>query len=138
MASNLFVCLFFPHSATARVSSLSRLHDHTQTHHSLYKSSGRVISPVQRRLPTQHRARTRYWHPCPRRNSNPQSQYVRGHRPTPVRAVRFQYTLTLYTLYKHTDGNYVRVYTFKQLRRRTNNIMFFIKVKFTLEQATNA
>jgi hypothetical protein len=31
--------------------SLSRLHDHTQTHHTRYDSSGRVISPLQRPLP---------------------------------------------------------------------------------------
>ena len=35
----------------ARTSSFSRLHDHTQTHHSRYESSGRVISPTQRTLP---------------------------------------------------------------------------------------
>jgi hypothetical protein len=35
---------------------LSRLHNHTQTHHTWYDSSGRVISPTQRLLPdnTQH------------------------------------------------------------------------------------
>ena len=38
------------------VSSLSRPHDHTQTHHSRYDSSGRVISSSQTLLPdnTQH------------------------------------------------------------------------------------
>ena len=35
----------------ARASSLSRLHDRTQTHHSRQDSSGRVISPTQRPLP---------------------------------------------------------------------------------------
>jgi hypothetical protein len=34
----------------ARASSLSRLHDHTQTHHTRWDSSGRVISPSQRPL----------------------------------------------------------------------------------------
>jgi hypothetical protein len=40
----------------ARASSLSRLHDHTQTRHTRQDSSGRVISPTQRPLPdnTQH------------------------------------------------------------------------------------
>jgi len=44
----------------ARASSLSRIHDHTQTHHTRYKSSGRVISPSQRPLPdnTQHSRHT--------------------------------------------------------------------------------
>jgi len=32
----------------ARASSLSRLHDHNQTHHTRQDSSGRVISPTQR------------------------------------------------------------------------------------------
>jgi hypothetical protein len=34
-----------------RTSSLSRLHDHTQTHHTRQYYSGRVISPTQRLLP---------------------------------------------------------------------------------------
>ena len=39
-----------------KVSSLSRLHDHTQTHNTLWASSGRLISPKNRPLPhnTQH------------------------------------------------------------------------------------
>ena len=50
-----------PHSPLwARVSSSSRLYDHTQTHHTRYDSSGRVISPTQRSLPdnTQHSQET--------------------------------------------------------------------------------
>jgi hypothetical protein len=35
----------------ARVSSLLRLHDHTQTHHTRYDSSRRVVNPTQRPLP---------------------------------------------------------------------------------------
>jgi hypothetical protein len=44
----------------ARASSLSRLHDHTQAHHTRQNSSGRVISPTQRPLPddTQHSQET--------------------------------------------------------------------------------
>ena len=40
----------------AKVSTLSRIHDHTQTHHTRQKSSGWVICPSQRPLPdnTQH------------------------------------------------------------------------------------
>ena len=51
---------FFYHGATApqgaKVSSLSRIHDHTQTRHRRWDSSGRGISPAQRLLPdnTQH------------------------------------------------------------------------------------
>ena len=44
----------------AKASSLSRLHDHTQTHHTWQDSSGRVISPTQRPLlaNTQHSQQT--------------------------------------------------------------------------------
>jgi len=44
----------------AKASSLSRIHDHTQTHHTRQDSSGRVISPTQRPLPdnTQHSQQT--------------------------------------------------------------------------------
>jgi hypothetical protein len=43
-----------------QASSLLRLHDHTQTHHIRYDSSGRVTSPSQRPLPdnTQHSQQT--------------------------------------------------------------------------------
>ena len=34
----------------AKASSLSRIHDHTQTHHALWDSSEWVISPTQRPL----------------------------------------------------------------------------------------
>ena len=63
--------------------ALSKLHDHTQTHRTRQDSSGRAISPTQRPLPdnTQHSQQTR--HPCPRRDSNPQSQQGSGSRPTP-------------------------------------------------------
>ena len=65
-----------------RASSLSKLHDHTQTHHTRYDSPGRVISATQRPLPdsTQKSQQT---HPCPRRDSKLQSQQVSGCRPTP-------------------------------------------------------
>jgi hypothetical protein len=46
---------------------------HTMTQHSQYDSSGRVISPSQR--PDRH--------PCPRQDSNPQSQQASSCRPTP-------------------------------------------------------
>ena len=44
----------------AKASSLSRLHCRTQTHHTRYDSSGRVIGPTQRPLPdnTQHSQHT--------------------------------------------------------------------------------
>ena len=44
----------------SRAYSLSAIHDHTQTHHTRWDSSGRVISPTQRPLPdnTQHSQQT--------------------------------------------------------------------------------
>jgi hypothetical protein len=69
-----------------RASSLSTIHSHTQTHHPRCDSSGRVISPTQRPLRdnnTQHTTLTRDRHPCPRRDSNPQSQQASDRRPTP-------------------------------------------------------
>ena len=54
---------------------------HTRTHHSRQDSSGRVISPSQRSLYlTTHTTLTTDNHPCPRRDSNPQSQQAIGRR----------------------------------------------------------
>jgi hypothetical protein len=67
----------------ANASSLSRIHDHTQTHHTRYDSSGRVISPTQRETSTwEHTTFTRDKLPCPRRDSNPQSQQPSDRKPT--------------------------------------------------------
>jgi hypothetical protein len=48
-------------------------HDHTQAHQTLWKSSGRVISPTHRSLPdnTQHSQKTNIHAPCGIRNRNP-------------------------------------------------------------------
>ena len=69
----------------ARASSFSRLHDHTQTHHTRYDSSGRVISQTQRPLSdnTQQSQETDI---DARRDPNPQSRQASGHRPTPQTA----------------------------------------------------
>ena len=58
---------------------------HTATHHSRQDSSGRVISVSQRSLPdnTQNSQQIR---PCPRWDSNSQSQQASGRRPTPQTA----------------------------------------------------
>ena len=68
----------------AKASSLSRIHDHTQTHYTRQDSFGRAISPTQRPPPdnTRHTTLTRERHPCPRWDSNPQSQQSSGRRPT--------------------------------------------------------
>ena len=57
-----------------RTSSLSRLHDHTQTHHTRQDSSGWVISPTQRPLPgnTQH----------PQEPCNHSTGGIRTHNPS--------------------------------------------------------
>jgi len=61
-----FSFLFFPllnSPQCVRPSSLSMLHDHTQTHHTQQDSSGRVISPSQRPLPDNTHHSTRGRHP---------------------------------------------------------------------------
>jgi hypothetical protein len=57
----------------ARVSSLSRFHDHIQTLHTRYDSSGRVISPTQRPPPdkTQQLQQTNIHAPDGIRNRKP-------------------------------------------------------------------
>jgi len=44
---------------------LLRIYDRTQTHHSRYESSGRVIGPTQETSTWQHTKLTRDKHPCP-------------------------------------------------------------------------
>ena len=60
---------------------MSSLYNHTQTHHSRYDSSGQVIGPAHE--PLQYTSLTKDRHPCPRRDSNAQSQYASGRRPMP-------------------------------------------------------
>jgi hypothetical protein len=69
-----------PQPILARDSSLSRLHSHTQQHHTIYDSSGRIISPVQRSQPdnTQHSKETDVHAPGGIRTRNPCHWY----RPT--------------------------------------------------------
>ena len=66
----------------ARSSQLSTLQDTTQTQDAGQDSSGRVLSPTQKPLPEN----TQDSHPCPQRDSNPQSQQSRGGGPTPLTA----------------------------------------------------
>jgi hypothetical protein len=63
-------------------SSLSRLHDHTQTRHTRYDSSGRVISPTQRPLPdnTQHSQQTNIHVPSTIRTRNPSKRAAADQR----------------------------------------------------------
>jgi len=63
---------------SARASSFTRFLDHITTHHSRKDSSGWVISSSQRHLPdTTHNTHNK--HPCPRWDSNPQSQGTSGY-----------------------------------------------------------
>ena len=54
----------------------------SQTHHTRQDSSGRVISPTQRPVPS-NTTLTGYRHPCLWWDSNPQSHHASGRRPTP-------------------------------------------------------
>jgi len=47
LRSKFYFLVFSSKGYLARASSLSRLHDHTQTCHNRYDYSGRVISPTQ-------------------------------------------------------------------------------------------
>jgi hypothetical protein len=67
--------------------SLPRLHNHTQTRHTLGRTPLHKWSARRRDLDlTTHNTRKRDRHPFPRRDSNPQSQQASGHRPTLDRA----------------------------------------------------
>jgi hypothetical protein len=73
-----------PYSGTGRlISEVSR--SHTDTPHSVVFLWGRD-RPVAETSTGQHTTLTRDKHPCPRRNSNPQSQQASGCRPTPLTA----------------------------------------------------
>ena len=69
------------------VSSLPKLHDHTQLHTvlplGLFWTSDQ---PVAETSTLQHTTLTSDKHPCPRRDSNPQSHQSSGRRPTPLTA----------------------------------------------------
>ena len=67
----------------AMVSSFTRFLDHTQPPITVGRNPPDEWSSRRRDfyLTTQHSTTDR--HPCPRRDSNPQSQQASGHRPTP-------------------------------------------------------
>ena len=100
-----FYFIYFSHGATAHqwpwVSSLSSLHDRTQTLHTRWDSSGQVISPTQKTSTLQHTTLTTDRNPCRRRVSNPQPQLVKGRRPTP-QSTRpwYLHLLLFWALYK--------------------------------------
>ena len=71
----------------AKVSSLSRLHGHTQTHTHTH-AVGLLWTSGQSDADTstwQHTPLRRDRHPCPRRDSNPKSQKASGRTPPPWR-----------------------------------------------------
>ena len=79
----------FYHGATApqwvKASSLSRIHDLTQTRHSRQDSSGRVISPTQRPLSDnpQHTQEKNFHAPGTIRTHNPSKRAAAGPRLRP-------------------------------------------------------
>jgi hypothetical protein len=68
----------------ANFSSLSRIHDHNQTHHIREDTSGRVISPTQRPLPDNTSySQVTYFHPSGRiRTRSPTAQPFSANEPT--------------------------------------------------------
>jgi len=64
-----------------RIPSLSKLHNHTQTHHIWWDSSGRAFSPTKKHRPAHHTTFTRDKHPCLQWDSYPQPQQAISHRP---------------------------------------------------------
>jgi len=81
---------------------VSSPHTHTHTHtHTKYCSAERVISSSQRPLHTQHISNRRHKHPCPQRDSNPQSQPLSYCWPTPKTSQPPASSLTLWRLTSH-------------------------------------
>jgi hypothetical protein len=66
-----------------RASSLSRFHDHTQTHHTRVGLLWTSDQPDAKTSTWQHTTLTKDRHPRPWRNSNPQPQQASGRRQTP-------------------------------------------------------
>jgi hypothetical protein len=73
---------FFSDGTRALLDLIIELHDHTQTSHTRYVSSGRVISPAQRPIAESINTNKRQIS-MPLRDSNPQSQQANGRRPSP-------------------------------------------------------
>jgi hypothetical protein len=75
LAAKTINCVVF-NGATAKASSLSWIHDHTQTHHTRCDSFGWVVSPTQRPLPdnTQHSQGTKFYAPGRILTRNPSTQ----------------------------------------------------------------
>jgi len=116
----------------ARASSISRLHDHIQTHYTWYDSSGRGISPTQGTLPdnTQNRERL----PCHRRDSNPQSQQGSGRRTTPwttraagsFQLLKFTFKNINFTYYRVCKIGRVPLYMISSFRREVDKNCYLL------------
>jgi hypothetical protein len=63
-----------------RIPSLSKHHNHTQTHHIWWDFSGWVNSPTKRHQPAHHTTFTRDKHSCLQWDLNPQAQQAISHR----------------------------------------------------------
>jgi hypothetical protein len=81
----------------ARAPSLPWIHNHTQRHHTLVGLLLTSDRPNAKTPMWQSTTFTRDRHPCPRQDSNSQSQQVNGGRPTPYTA----WPLGLAKIFKH-------------------------------------
>ena len=77
-----FILSIAQQPTSSRSFSLSRLHDHTQTHHTQQDSSGRVISLTQRPLPHNTKKKTDIRAPGGIRTRNPSKRAAADPRLT--------------------------------------------------------
>ena len=83
MSSDFFVCFWRDSPQCARASSLTRLLDNTQRRTTVGRTPLDEWSARRRDLYlTTHTTLTAHKHPCPRWDSNPQSQQASGRKPT--------------------------------------------------------
>jgi hypothetical protein len=98
-----------------------------------------VISPSQRPLPDKHTTLTTDKHPCPRRNSNPQSQQTSGCRPTTqtARLLGSATLLLLHTAIGLSPGGSspTLVHTKIKIHKTTNQLQ---NIKITQNNKTTA
>ena len=92
-----FSVVFRPDSGSWPPSTGLRDHPH-RSHHTRYDSIGRVISPTQRTL-CHNKYSTTHIPPCPRSDSNTESQQASGRRPTSETARALGSHKTLYGIY---------------------------------------
>ena len=114
-------------------SSLAKLHDHTQD---TSRSVGPLWTSDQPEAETstwQHTALTRDRRPCPRRDSNPQSQQAKGRRSTPqtARSLRSAVVKLINTLFSLNHYWFLKNYSSQR-----NSLRFFSPLKLTYHSST--